>query len=106
MPKAAEVGEVAVEQTARAASVAIDGQAAAIKTAMRLPQEWVNFYTARMKRDVATMEALGRCETFGDVMEVWTEAASGAIRDYQEGFTRIIAATGNGASETVRAAKR
>lgn len=106
MPKAAEVGEVAVEQTTRAAAVAFEGQAAAMKSAMRLPQEMVSFYTNRMKNDVATIEALGRCETFSDVMTVWTDATRAAIQDYQDGMSRLFAVSLNGQADVVRAAKR
>jgi hypothetical protein len=102
MPKAAEVEEDAVKKSTKAAEAAIETQVETMKGAMALPQEMAKLYARRFQRDIQTMEALTRCRTPADVVDVWSDAARDAVRDCQEGATLMLEASMNGASGVQR----
>lgn len=85
----------ALEQVSEAAAAATAGQAAMFEQAMKLPQEFSRFYTHRMSRDLETMQALSRCRSPVDLVNVWTEAAQAAAEDYRSEMTRVIELVAN-----------
>jgi hypothetical protein len=99
LPEAEDVADAAAEAMAASAAT----QAAMFERALQLPQELTRFYAQRMGRDLETMQALGRCKTPADVMNVWTDAAQAAADDYREGVVRMMdlvtpAANGHGSN--------
>lgn len=96
----------AVEQVAEAAAAATAGQAAMFEQAMKIPQEFTRFYAQRMGRDLETFQALGRCRTPAELVEVWTEAAQAAAEDYRTEMTRMMEIVTNGAHKGANGASR
>jgi hypothetical protein len=89
----------ATEQASEAAVAAAAQQAVLFEQALKLPQEVTRFCAHRMSRDLETMQALGRCRTPADLVNVWTEAAQTAAEDYRDEMTRVMELVTNGASK-------
>jgi hypothetical protein len=87
------------EPASEAAVAAAAQQAAMFEQALKLPQELTRFCAQRMGRDLETMQALGRCRTPADIVNVWTEAAQAAADDYREEMTKVMELVTNGAAK-------
>ncbi len=96
----------AAEPIAQAAATASASQSAMIEQAMMLPQEVTRFCAHRMSRDLETMQAIGRCRTPAELVNVWTEAAQTAAEDYRDEMTRMMEIVTNGAAKAVSAGSR
>lgn len=96
----------AKEQAADAATAATASQAAAMEQAMKLPQEVTRFCAQRMSRDLETMQALGRCRTPAEIMNVWSAAAQAAAEDYRDEMVRMVDIVTNGAANGAAPKKR
>jgi hypothetical protein len=95
----AEEAREAAEATSEAAVEAAAQQAAMFEQALKLPQELTRFCAQRMSRDLETMQALGRCRTPADLVNVWTEAAQTAAEDYRDEMSRMMELVTNGAAK-------
>lgn len=93
MPSAKDVlpeTDEAIDAAAEAVAAATAQQTAMFERALLMPQEMTRFYTQRMSRDLETMQALGRCRSPVDVMNVWTDAAQAAAQDYRDEVARMV----------------
>lgn len=81
-------------------------QGGAMKTALAMGSETLQFFAARMQQDVATQQAILTCKTMEDLQKVQADFYKTAMEDYRCATERMMSILLAGAPAATASTKR